>query len=335
MPGEPVSEPVSAASSQFLAPARSACKLDPTLEHTCSDANDMLAVHPSGCFPIQIKQAPGRGRGFFATRDIAPGEVIFRAVPVAWSISESWVRNTCWWCFAHDSRRPLPIKAAPAASIAPGSKHLSHARYKGVFCSDACLQSAECAYGGRESWDNYLMLLNFIEADVISLKTRAARKPNGTHGNKAFTCTSGTTTFAADHTVQLTSPDSQIATFSADLTATPLTDDFILAESDFDLGSATDEQLAGWIATVWDLITTHHIFATDMPNEYQRELTRLVASVLFLRTNNSPLQLSQQAGPNTATPCNQQQQSIVVSANAMEKGIAPLQALDFVKSNET
>ncbi|KAJ2609125.1 hypothetical protein H4S08_004187, partial [Coemansia sp. RSA 1365] len=314
----------------------STSKSDPIHEYLCPDADDTAAIHFSDSFPIQIKEAPGRGRGFFATRDIAPGEVVFRAVPVAWTISESWVKNTCWWCFAYDFRRPFPIKAVnyvASSRVAPGSKQLPHTRYKGVFCSHACLQSAERAYGGHEHWENYLMLLNFIEADFISQKTRSARKPNVPSKHRVYAYTSAATTCTTDCVLHLASPDLQLATFTANLDTKPLADDAFVA-SEFELGTATDEQLASWIATVWDKIAIHQIFSANMPDRDQRELVRLVASVLFLNTNGTFQQEPWQVGTGADKPCKQLQQLIVASAESEKPGVAPLQALGFVKSNE-
>ncbi|KAJ2820914.1 hypothetical protein IWW50_004865, partial [Coemansia erecta] len=95
---------------QQLVQSLAACKLGSATKLPLPSSDSEVGAVDS--FPVQIRHVEGRGRGFFASRDIAPGETVFRAAPLAWAISEDWVKNTCWWCFAHNDRRPLPIKAA-------------------------------------------------------------------------------------------------------------------------------------------------------------------------------------------------------------------------------
>ncbi|KAJ2780306.1 hypothetical protein H4R18_003542 [Coemansia javaensis] len=269
-----------------------------------------LAAEDAGRrFPVRIEHIPGRGRGFFATRDIGRGETVFCAAPLAWSVSEDWARHTCWWCFAHDSRRALPVKAAPRQA-SPRS-----AQYRGVFCSAGCMDEAVGAHGGPERWAVYLELLGHIEADLTAHKASAGRLPST--GSRAPPAADGQPAHGARHLVGTSDVDT--ATFLADAGAEPL--------AEFDPCEASDEQLAAWISRVWDTIAQSGLFSAHMPDNSQRELVRLIACELFIHDGAGPTQTCRADAPPDWMGC-------MVLRCASEGPVAPAAALEHVRCNE-
>ncbi|KAJ2630207.1 hypothetical protein H4R22_002834, partial [Coemansia sp. RSA 1290] len=307
--------------SPELALPLAACKISPAADSHSLDSN----FDETNCFPLQIKEVAGRGRGFFATRNIAPGETVFRAMPLAWAISEDWIRNTCWWCFTHDCRRPLPVKAAqPVLAVADSDtadRKPRRQHYKGVFCSNDCMQKAIDAHGGHLAWKGYLTLLDAIEADIHSHKTKSTRsKPRIASSSReppAAVC-------------KVASADVELATF-ASATNPELAECKPMADVDFDFNEVSDEQLAAWISSVWDVIAANGLYSSVMPDCGQRELVRLIASGLFLENTAS------NSAQHTIQICNQDGDSWqrgVTSYEAANHSIAPPPALDHMRSNE-
>ncbi|KAJ2453638.1 hypothetical protein EV183_002042, partial [Coemansia sp. RSA 2336] len=304
-----------------LALPLAACKISPATDSHSVDSD----FDETSCFPVQIKEVAGRGRGFFATRSIAPGETVFRAMPLAWAISEDWIRNTCWWCFTHDGRRPLPVKAAQlvlaAADSDTASKKSRRQHYKGAFCSIDCMQTAIDAHGGLHAWKGYLALLDAIEADIHSHKTKSARsKPH----TASLSCEPSAVV------CKVASADVELATFAS--AANPeLAECKPVADTDFDFNEASDEQLAAWISFVWDAIVANGLYSSVMPDSGQRELVRLIASGLFLENaaDNSAQRAAQGYSYDGGA-----WKRCVTSFEAAEHPIAPPFALDHMRSNE-
>ncbi|KAJ2000154.1 hypothetical protein GGI04_004265, partial [Coemansia thaxteri] len=297
--------------------ARPAQKVAEGIGHTIEAA---FASSDRPLFPVRIRQVVGRGRGFFAARDIHEGEVVFQAAPLAWSISEDWMKNTCWWCFDHDARRGQSVKAMDASAqggelatckpptcktqaVQPAKKNSrqSPSRYKGVFCSLGCRQKAILAHGGQRKWDEYLAVLVGIEDEVrlYSSKTPRASK---TH----------------------TEPDDNIAVLPVETCEKPCFGHCL--DVDFDPDDMADSQLDEWISTVWDIIVKHQLFIDYQPNSSERELVRLIANQMHLE---DALSVDQSCGDLAAD-----WQTEVVVCSAANQDIAPLEALHHVKSNE-
>ncbi|KAJ2735502.1 hypothetical protein IW152_001574 [Coemansia sp. BCRC 34962] len=259
-------------------------------------------------FPICIRHVAGRGRGFFATRDIQPGETVFSAMPLAWAISEDWMKNTCWWCFAYNSRRGHPIKAMDVDTTSSKSPRSFSNRYKGVFCSPECHHTAISAHGGQEKWDSYLALLAGMEYEI---QQHSSRKPSS---NKDQTrpglCPS---TIGLEPTLLSESGEKRLASNDVD--------------ADFDPDDLTDDQLEEWISAVWDTIEDHGLFSDYMPGSGERELTRLIANQLCLCDALSSDRGSDASAGGWRTE--------MVAKSAADRNIAPLEALFHVKSNET
>ncbi|KAJ2017213.1 hypothetical protein GGI06_002945 [Coemansia sp. S85] len=258
-------------------------------------------------FPVSIRHVAGRGRGFFATRDIQLGETVFSAVPLAWAISEDWMKNTCWWCFAYSPRRGHPIKAMDVDTTSSKSPRSFSNRYKGVFCSLECRQIAITAHGGQEKWGSYLALLAGMEDEI---QQHGSRKPSSSKAHTGPGLCSSTigleSTLSESEVKRLVCHD---------------------VDADFDPDDLTDDQLGEWMSAVWDDIADHGLFSDYMPDSSERELTRLVANQLCLCDALSPDQGSETSASDWQTE--------MVAKSAAGRDVAPLDALFHVKSNET
>ncbi|KAJ1878082.1 hypothetical protein LPJ57_003610 [Coemansia sp. RSA 486] len=308
-----------------------------------SNSNNADSKH----FPLEIRQVPGRGRGFFATRDIPQGQVVLKAAPLTWSMCNDWIKNTCLWCFKFDDRRAHTVKAAgiadaaSASSIATASttsktKSKNKGRsqpvhFKGVFCSQECKQHAVSAFGGSTGWNCFVSLMDSIERELRA--TGRNSKP------KARPKTEGTASPAATISGDETS-DMQCLRKLAGLLCKPKTG--LLSESvsaandscdcnctcdcscDFDPDDVSDDQLASWIDLVWDEVDSGSVFVDFELDDSQIELGRLVATELCIH--------------DTALALTSEQAVDASSAAARLQGdrdVASAELLAPVKTNET
>ncbi|KAJ2721590.1 hypothetical protein GGI07_003881 [Coemansia sp. Benny D115] len=208
------------------------------------------------CFPIEIRHTPGRGRGFFATRDIAQGEVVLESAPLAWTVSSEWAKHVCLWCFRCSFRKAHAVKAAVDDCYRPGTgtgtdkSNAPPARYKGAFCSDGCKQAAVAAFGGQEKWASFVALLGNIDDEA---RRRSNRRPlRGT-----------------PHAL----PNALASDLPHDL----------CADSGFDPDEVSDDILEGWMDSVWSTIETYQLFQDSSLDSAQTDMVRLIASQAYLR----------------------------------------------------
>ncbi|KAJ1799197.1 hypothetical protein LPJ59_001993, partial [Coemansia sp. RSA 2399] len=286
-------------------------------------------VDPAHCFPVRIRSVPGRGRGYFAARDIARGEAVLKAVPLACAISEDWVKNTCWWCFAYDPRKTHSVGAvdqeAPSGpakqqggdSSSSQKQPRQSVHYKGVFCSTECRQKAVLAHGGQSRWHSYVALLDAIDSEVRAFRGRQKRTSptqppayrTSQHLNSTMHC--------------LAAPDTSLSTF-ADAPAV-IGDNACASVSwniDFELDDFSDQQLSDWISRVWDTITAHKLFQQHLPDSSQCELVRLISNAICLEDA-------------AADPAEfENWQALVLSLNGAERDFAPPCTLLHVRNNE-
>ncbi|KAJ1959543.1 hypothetical protein GGI12_004285, partial [Dipsacomyces acuminosporus] len=253
-------------------------------------------------FPVRIHSVPGRGRGFFAARAIAKGEVVFKASPLCWAISEDWIANTCGWCFTYNDRRKHPVNASAGISeqkqLRKQSKAVSH--YKGVFCTAECKQRAIDAHGGKLAWNRYICVLDSLEEE-IHLR-RSARTPQKKR-KMAET--------KQPEAAPLDSADDGLA-------------DKLYAHPEFDPDDVSEAQLEQWISSVWDIIASEHLFSDGLPESDQRELVRLIANKLCLHDGlDKPQQYTQDSW-----------QADAVSCSAVDGEIPSVSLLKHVRSNE-
>ncbi|KAJ2494434.1 hypothetical protein IWW47_004624, partial [Coemansia sp. RSA 2052] len=319
---------------QIFGPLPSAQKVaGHTPESEIQPADVKPEMQNRALFPVTIRHVAGRGRGFFAARDIQAGETVFQAVPLAWAISEDWMKNTCWWCFAYNARRGHSIKAMDASTPSSSSKACSEqssrmqsraitngrprqssARYKGVFCSTDCHRVAIAAHGGQEKWDSYLALLVGMEDEIQLHGSKMARSSKARA--KLESCSSTLLDASAAMELQPTLPsesdEKHVASHCLD--------------ADFDPDDLTDDQFVEWISMTWDTIAEHGLFSDYMPDSSQRELIRLIANQLCLCEALT-------ADQGNDVPAADWQTEMVASS-AASRDIAPLEALDHVKSNE-
>ncbi|KAJ1665464.1 hypothetical protein IW140_003433 [Coemansia sp. RSA 1813] len=280
-----------------------------------------INIDPARCFPVRIRSVAGRGRGYFAARDIAKGETVFMAVPLAYTINEDWVKNICWWCFTYNPRKTHPVGAVDnrAPIGLAGHPQKSSVPYKGVFCSTECKQKAVLAHGGQIRWHSYVALLSAIDGEVRAFKGRQNRpapkqRPDYTTKQQL-----------SNRVHCLAAPDTSLSTFAD---APTVLDDNICAAAvvswdiDFDPDDLSDEQLRDWISRVWDIIIARKLFRQHIPDSSQRELARLIANAMCL----------EDATTTDAVP--QNWQVLVLSLEGAECDFAPPSTLSHVRNNE-
>ncbi|KAJ2400926.1 hypothetical protein GGI23_001728 [Coemansia sp. RSA 2559] len=286
-------------------------------------------IDPAHCFPVRIRYVPGRGRGYFAARGIAKGETVLKAVPLACAISEDWVKNTCWWCFAYDPRKTHSVGAVDHETLeglvkqqgsdSNNSKKQPRqsVQYKGVFCSIECRQKAVLAHGGQSRWHSYVALLGAIDSEVRAFRGRQ----NCTRPTRL---SDYSTRQHLNSTVRyLTAPDPSLSTF--DDAPAVIGDNARTSMSwniDFDPDDSSDQQLSDWISQVWDTITAHKLFQQHLPDSSQRELVRLISNAMCLEdAAANPTEL-------------ESWQALVLSLKGAERDFAPPCTLPHVRNNE-
>ncbi|KAJ2555665.1 hypothetical protein EV175_002215 [Coemansia sp. RSA 1933] len=277
-------------------------------------------IDPSHCFPIRIRTVPGRGRGYFAARDIAQGETVLIAVPLACAISEDWVKNTCWWCFTYNSRKAHSVGAADNEISSTGHSEKQKqpkqsVQYKGVFCSTECKEQAILAHGGHKRWHSYVALFGAIDSEVRAFKSRQKQQQR-----PSFTASQ----HLSSRVHYLAAPDTSLSTF-ADTPLAIVGKGVGVATSwdiDFDPDDFSDQQLSDWVSRVWDVIVAHKLFQKHLPESSQRELVRLIANAICLEDAESEY----------VAPENWQMS--VVSLEGAERDFSPSYTLLHVRDNE-
>lgn len=92
--------------------------------------------------PVEVRDhGDGRGRGLFASRAIASGEVYFRASPFAAVAMQEWLRNVCVGCMAFTPTVSMPV------SCGCGCTHYCSAKCR---ARDAQRHAIECVVRARD-----------------------------------------------------------------------------------------------------------------------------------------------------------------------------------------
>ncbi|KAJ1940168.1 hypothetical protein GGF37_004089 [Kickxella alabastrina] len=296
-----------------------------------TSASEMTKREDSQYFPISIRQVPGRGRGFFATRNIAQGETVLKAAPLAWTISEAWIKNVCLWCFECNYRRSYPIKArdvlmeainsARVPDSANGSATQSHfqkdkragtqsVHHKGVFCSEDCRQRAVHAHGGQAKWECFVALFDSIYNETRTQKRHqtnarpTAKTSKSENSQPAIEISTAASVFGSTAEEQLSAG--------------------LFLDSEFDPDDISDEQLGKWIDMVWDMITESQMCFNVLLDSYHQDIVYLVANGLCLRSTTPILPV-----PDIEDP------DCVVSRKFGDGDVAREEFLENIKTNET
>lgn len=95
---------------------------------------------------IEVALLPGKGRGYKATTVIAAGTVIHTSEPLATTVSQEWIPETCLWCFNFTYPKKLKVKAMsiPEEKAIASQWKIPHKKNAGslfkdvLFCSESC-----------------------------------------------------------------------------------------------------------------------------------------------------------------------------------------------------
>ncbi|KAL9547652.1 hypothetical protein MBANPS3_006070 [Mucor bainieri] len=96
--------------------------------------------------PIEIAILPGKGRGYKATTTIAAGTVIHVSDPLATTVSQEWIPETCMWCFNFSYPKKQKVKVMTVQQEAalmrqwnvPTKKNSGSLFKDMLFCSESC-----------------------------------------------------------------------------------------------------------------------------------------------------------------------------------------------------
>ncbi|KAI8391793.1 uncharacterized protein BYT42DRAFT_558097 [Radiomyces spectabilis] len=147
------------------------------------NATDIISLHAnvdgnistSTTTALAIVNLPGKGRGYVATQPIKAGSIVHTAVPLATTVSQEWMPETCMWCFAFSYPKRLRVKAVSEDdtkqlchqwSTRSRRKHTKAAKTfhlkDALFCSEECKQQwKEAGYPGE--WE--LVVASFSRLD--------------------------------------------------------------------------------------------------------------------------------------------------------------------------
>ncbi|KAL0138157.1 hypothetical protein V8B55DRAFT_1535568 [Mucor lusitanicus] len=95
---------------------------------------------------IEIAVLPGKGRGYKATTTIAAGTVIHVSDPLATTVSQEWIPETCMWCFnfSYPKKQKVKLmalqqeKALLSQWKVPTKKNSGSLFKDMLFCSESC-----------------------------------------------------------------------------------------------------------------------------------------------------------------------------------------------------
>ena len=136
------------------------CKLDSEKNKKCvcgkvSYCNESCqkkdwSHHKSSCPPYNVREAPGKGKGLFATRKIPPGKVIFTEAPlVVFNDMSDFLMK---YCTLRDPEVKSKILGLPDPLKANGPEdarcsRLKAARFEGFTGNDEYTRAARLAMG--------------------------------------------------------------------------------------------------------------------------------------------------------------------------------------------
>jgi hypothetical protein len=121
---------------------------------------------------LEVALLPGKGRGYKATTHIAAGSTIHISQPLATTVSQEWMPETCMWCF--DFKYPKKQKVKPLTeqeqcALITEWKLKSSAKKNSIllkdflFCSETCRDSCKSQFSTSEwnmTWAAYYRLDN-------------------------------------------------------------------------------------------------------------------------------------------------------------------------------
>ncbi|KAJ1921767.1 hypothetical protein H4219_000500 [Mycoemilia scoparia] len=206
-----------------------------------------------GDFPMEIRLVQGRGRGFFATRDIEAGEEVFRALPASSAISEDWMKNVCSWCFAYNDRKHWKIKGAISA------------KSKACYCSEKCRDESEeyvsLAQDSKSGLSESGQALSFFDF-FGSLDGLISKRRNGLFKNIGR--------------------GSQVSNNGE---KKPSQENWKLNSQPSYIRIADDAALLSWLDKAWDGMMNDQVFLAKseyfVPEQGQTELIKLIAMIYF------------------------------------------------------
>ncbi|KAK4512919.1 uncharacterized protein ATC70_003629 [Mucor velutinosus] len=96
--------------------------------------------------PIEIAVLPSKGRGYKAATTIATGTVIHVSDPLATTVSQEWIPETCMWCFnfSYPKKQKVKVMALQEEKVLANRwqvpiKKNSGSLFKGMlFCTESC-----------------------------------------------------------------------------------------------------------------------------------------------------------------------------------------------------
>ncbi|KAL7326964.1 hypothetical protein PS15p_209224 [Mucor circinelloides] len=95
---------------------------------------------------IEITVLPGKGRGYKATTTIAAGTTIHASEPLATTVSQEWIPETCMWCFnfSYPKKQKVKVMTLQEEKVLatqwkiPTKKNSGSIFKDMVFCSESC-----------------------------------------------------------------------------------------------------------------------------------------------------------------------------------------------------
>ncbi|RUS29986.1 hypothetical protein BC938DRAFT_479982 [Jimgerdemannia flammicorona] len=264
-------------------------------------------VDPAAGFPLAIQPTRLKGRGFFATAPLSSGTIVIESTPMAAIVCENWMTNVCTWCHRFDDRKRWKVKAVEEQEMkrwfgsAGRGKPAYGPNVKMVFCSVECRDKMK-RHGYEGEWEMVVRAVDAIEAELIrrkkarELKEVKEKKRLGNDAKKIEDIQISPLTKPADILILESAPPQTVD--SADLVNL---DDMEAIQAWLDraweskiihkepenlemIDLDDNEAVQAWLDRAWEAIIHDQSFvqqhATDVPNEDQRELLKLIAAVM-------------------------------------------------------
>ncbi|KAJ1679952.1 hypothetical protein EV182_000982 [Spiromyces aspiralis] len=212
-------------------------------------------------FPLEVRLIPDQGRGFFATRTIDSGEVVFQALPAAYAVSEDWIKNVCYWCFAYNDSRSWKIKPSAGSGTPLLRQQVLARKCKNVYCSEECREKTE-ALAARPGGDSLTLAACIGSIDEVASRMRKSKA----YGRRTSVSHSKPTTGDED---------------SETCCRGPVRRSGLLPMVDID----NDSAMQGWLDAAWDTVVNDPVFEAKAsyyrPEPGQLEVAKLVAMLNY------------------------------------------------------
>ncbi|KAI8885848.1 SET domain-containing protein [Backusella circina FSU 941] len=203
---------------------------------------------------LQVVSLPGKGRGYVATTDVPAGVQVHVSEPLATTVSEEWMPETCLWCFDFVYPKKQKVRAVTPEQekelkskwklLGQGKRSLFKNNY---FCSEEC----KSLYDPLE-FEQLMVLSSKIDYESLETEKKASEIED------------------LDNAKEMESKGG----------------DTCLLDDDNSIKIGDDDSLRYWLNDAWDALT-ENLELYKYISDTEKTMCRLIASCLIRKYCNN------------------------------------------------